>query len=742
MVTRRISLWLAAMVLIFCSAGWAQISTGGKPVSFDRLAKGPVTPSVRMDGIDLPTLLAEDEIDKKFGTPLRFGFPFDVNYTLGNSGVWETLPNGDRLWKLRLECPDAYSINLVYDDFHLPEGAKLYLYSEDRSMVIGAFTAQNNKPWREFSTSPVKGDVCILEYYEPAEVKFPGIISISRIVHAYHDLFSRGFAQTAGFGSSGSCNNNVNCPEGVDWQDEKRGVAMIILSGGTRWCSGSLVNNTREDLTQYFLTANHCLGGSNTWIFMFNYESPGCTNVDGPTWMTVQGSILRASSSNSDFALVEITEAIPDSFSVYYNGWVTTNTPSATAIGIHHPSGDIKKISFEYDPLQHSGNYWRVTDWDDGTTEPGSSGSPLFNNSHLIVGQLYGGTAACGNDGWDDYGKFGVSWDAGGSSSSRLEDWLDPDNLGNTTFGGLDATLLNFTATPSVGFEPLNVAFGGSSQQTVLDWTWDFGNNDSAFVQSPNYVYTAPGTYTVTLRGITDVDDTLSFSKADYIIVLADSLIGDSLAINSNDDIMIEVYAHNYAPVDYFKVPIEYSGDIDLTYDSLSTVGLRTDYFSDVMFIHYDNTNKRRTLRLRTSIIPGALPELTPGEGPIVRLYFSVDGTPTAGQSTPILFDGYDNGPISYEAWFYGSVLNYQPRLVSGDVLYTSCCLLRGDSDHSGTVDITDLTYIVDYFFASGPNFPCPDEGNVDGLGVIDISDLTYLVDYMFNGGPAPPPCF
>ncbi|MDF1544758.1 MAG: PKD domain-containing protein [bacterium] len=742
MTIRRISLWLTAIVLILCNSSWAQLSTGGRPLSFDRTARGKTIPSIKTEALDRPTLLAEDEIDKKFGTPLRFGFPHDVSYNLENSGVWETLPNGDRLWNLRLECPEAYSINLVYDDFHLPEGAKFYLYSEDRSMVIGAFTARNNKADRVFSTSPVKGDVCILEYYEPAEVDFPGTISISRIVHAYHNLFSRNFAEKAGFGSSGSCNNNVNCPEGAGWQDEKRGIAMVILSGGTRWCSGSLINNTREDLTQYFLTANHCLGSSNTWIFMFNYESPTCTDINGPTWMTVQGSVLRAANSNSDVGLVEITEQIPDSFNVFYNGWSRSNTPASNTIGIHHPAGDIKKISFDYDPPIHSGNYWRVVDWNDGTTEGGSSGSPLFNNSHLIVGQLYGGFAACENDEWDEYGKFGVSWDAGSSSSGRLKDWLDPDNLDSSTLSGLDATLLNFSATPSAGFEPLNVLFGGTSRQTVVDWSWDFGNDDSAFVQSPNYVYTAPGSYTVSLQGITDTDDTLSFVKSDYILVLADSLIGDSLAINNNDDIMIEVRARNYAPVDYFKIPLEYSGDISLTYDSMSTVGTRTDYFQDVTFIHYDIVGKRRTLRLRTSPTAGAVPELPPGEGVIVRLYFSIDGIPTAGQSTPILFDGYVNGPTTYDTWFYGSILDYQPRLASGEVLFASCCLLRGDADHSGAVDITDLTYMVDYFFAAGPVFICPDEGNIDGLGGVDITDLTYLVDYMFNAGPAPPACF
>ena len=48
--------------------------------------------------------------------------------------------------------------------------------------------------------------------------------------------------------------------------------------------------------------------------------------------------------------------------------WFYTSIP----VGIHHPSGDIKKISFDYNNASNSGNYWDVNNWEDGTTEPGS----------------------------------------------------------------------------------------------------------------------------------------------------------------------------------------------------------------------------------------------------------------------------------------------------------------------------------------------------------------------------------
>jgi hypothetical protein len=423
----------------------AQISHGGTPISFNKLSLSTVE-TVVTGSVDVKAFLAEDEIEREQGLPFRFGAPFDVNYNINNSGTWDELADGSRIWRLRIESPGAFSINLIYDYFYMPPGARMFAYSGDHEMVLGAFTESNNKDHGQFSTAPVKGDVTIVEYIEPAEVRGQGVIAISRIVHAYRDIFNYGGTKgTDGFGSSGSCNNNVNCPEGDPWQDEKRAVAMVLLSGGTRWCSGAMINNTREDGTPYFLTANHCLGSESTWIIMFKYESPNCNNIDGPTSYTISGTTKRANYSTSDFGLLELSSAPPESYEPYYAGWSNIDTPSPSSVGIHHPSGDIKKISFDYDPvtstsyLGSSGTtHWRIGNWEDGTTEGGSSGSPLFDPNHRIVGQLHGGYASCTSITSDWYGKVARSWNGGGSSSTRLKSWLDPDNTGVTTLDGYD----------------------------------------------------------------------------------------------------------------------------------------------------------------------------------------------------------------------------------------------------------------------------------------------------------------
>jgi hypothetical protein len=449
------------LICLFAIGGMAvaQISEGGLPPSFSLSRPIPVTiPTASMSPIDLDALSVQDKIDEADGLPLRFGTPFDVDYSLQNSGLWQDLGGGDRLWRLRIESKNAFSINLLFSRYHLPDGARLYIYNEDHSMLLGAFTSKNNKPDGQFATGPVKGDISILEYVEPAAVHGQGDIAISRIVHAYKDVF--GYAKsTLGYGSSGSCNVNINCPQGQPWQNEKRAVAMILTGGGTRLCTGTLVNNARQDQTPYLLTANHCSGPTDTWVFMFKYESPTCVNADGPTTYTVSGSSFKAASATSDFTLVQLSEMPPANYDAFYAGWSNLNVASQSSVVIHHPSGDIKKISLDLDSvssadyLAGSGTtHWMVGSYETGTTEPGSSGSPLFDQNHHVVGQLHGGYASCGNTSADWYGKFALSWTGGGTPATRLKDWLDPDNSGIATLNGFDPSgniQINHTGLPN-----------------------------------------------------------------------------------------------------------------------------------------------------------------------------------------------------------------------------------------------------------------------------------------------------
>ena len=430
-----------------------------------------IVPNILMPEINQDILLQEDAAETNKNVPFRFGTPIDVSYNLNNAGMWEETELG-RVWRLSITSENAYSINLLYDRFIIPDGAEMFIYDKDMTTILGAFTSLNNKKHETFSTAPTKGQHTIIEYFEPYEVDFNGEIQISRVIHAYKDVFYP--EETRDYGDSGSCNNNVNCPEFVDWEDEVRSVAMILSGGGFRLCTGSLVNNVRQDLTPYFLTANHCLGGESSWIFMFNYESPGCNNQNGPTYMTVQGATLLDNSSSSDFAILRLEEDIPESYEVHYAGWDATGNTPITPVGIHHPSGDIKKITFDYNNASNAGNYWDINNWEDGTTEPGSSGSPLFDgNSHRIVGQLYGGTASCTSITYDTYGKVSSSWGSG------LRNYLDPDNTGTTVLDGMNAIDLPDPELSYNGEEELYFELNNDEAQTELVTITNTGELDS-----------------------------------------------------------------------------------------------------------------------------------------------------------------------------------------------------------------------------------------------------------------------
>ncbi len=444
----RISIFFSLLIAHTLNA---QLSEGGKPLSFDKHFQS--TKSVKfstMPSFDLKALLAEDAINDQSKGPFRFGYNHYVNYTLENSGEWTTLANGDRIWQLGIKSAGAQSLNLTFDNFYLPEGAKLFIYTADKNFVIGAFTKQNNDSGKMFATDLIPGDALVIEYYEPISVANQGSLNLYRVTHGYRGV--KDYAAKA-FGDAGSCQVNINCALGTNWQNEKKGVVCLVV-GGSEFCTGSLVNDVPQDSKPYVLTANHCSGSNDwaTWVFRFNWEAPGCPNPGSSpsTAQSLNTSTLRARSAGSDFCLVEITGGlsggtVPSAYSPYFNGWSNINIPATSVVGIHHPQGDIKKISEALNATStityNSADCWKVGQWTTACTEPGSSGSPLFDQNKRIVGQLYGGPSSCTatapND-FDNYGKFSTSWLGGGTSATQLKIWLDPGNTGTTTTDGYD----------------------------------------------------------------------------------------------------------------------------------------------------------------------------------------------------------------------------------------------------------------------------------------------------------------
>jgi V8-like Glu-specific endopeptidase len=403
-----------------------------------------------MPAFDIAAQLRSDAINEanKIG-PWRFGYEHNVNFGLFNGGHWTVLPNGDRIWRIIFRSQDALSMNILFNKFKLPDGAFMYIYSEDRAQFDGAYTSANNNSDNMLGTSLIQGSNLVVEYYEPAAVVGLGELNIGTVIHGYKSLSLYASGLLKGLNDSGNCNFDVKCPLGNGWENQINSVAIIIV-GGSGACTGSLVNNTANDGKPYFLTANHCgSNGFGNWVFRFNWDSPnalcaqnGSSTDPGAPFNQVNGAVRRANSAGSDFSLLELN-AIPTG-DIYYSGWNRSNTPATQATAIHHPSGDVKKISRENNALTSStwsgAQIWEVGNWDSGTTEGGSSGSPLFDQNQRVIGQLYGGGAACSgltNNGQPDYyGRFDISWVGGGTNSTRLSNWLDPSGLAVTTLDG------------------------------------------------------------------------------------------------------------------------------------------------------------------------------------------------------------------------------------------------------------------------------------------------------------------
>lgn len=424
-----------------------QVSYGGSPASFNTLKALKIQlPVVEMSPVNNFELQAKDLQSKDPYKKYTFAKSFDVDISPDNAGVWDRA-DGINIWRVAIRSAGAYSLNILFDRAILPTGASIFIYSPDHQILRGAFNANNEQSSGMLPIFPLPGDEIIVEYDEPVTVSAPGELHISKVNHDYKNAIGN-----RPLGEAGTCNMDVYCNGAKVLKKEKQAVVQLVIAG-TDLCTGTLVNNAKRDKTPYLITAGHCITkatDAQQTVFSFNYESPYCGqngSTNGFVDQTMTGSILRARSDSLDFALVELEMIPPAEYRPYYAGWDNTKTIPQMTRSVHHPKGDVKKVSVDNDPPvigtydTHTGvtnSYWWIKKWDIGTTEPGSSGGPLFNEANLMIGTLQGGFATCESSLNDYYVMLAYQWNYSSTATKQLKKWLDPTNSGTPKIEAMD----------------------------------------------------------------------------------------------------------------------------------------------------------------------------------------------------------------------------------------------------------------------------------------------------------------
>ena len=374
------------------------------------------------------------------------------------------------IWSLHVRVENAPALCIYFDSFHLPVGAQLTFRSEagrfSQDFMEGPIDFTENNDHGRWVSGEVPGEEVVVTYSQPVGTVSTPQLHISGVGYFFRMLWLDGEYDLLAENNRGSdpCQVDVMCPEGEDWQCQRDAVVRLRISmgGGIFLCSGAMVNNTALDCRQLLLSSFHCADdmSDSDWGFLkvrYNYEFFDCDGTSsfnshvrtGVYFLTSSDDISAGGNINgSDFLLMEVEDPVFDSWTPFYAGWDVTGSVSTSGVGIHHPSGDRKKISTftsnvsnssVYFPGAHWRVYWEETQTNHGVTEGGSSGSPLFDEDGRIVGTLTGGASFCNSPNAPDYyGKMSFHWSGNNpiGDDEKLEPFLDPAGTGQQTLDG------------------------------------------------------------------------------------------------------------------------------------------------------------------------------------------------------------------------------------------------------------------------------------------------------------------
>lgn len=422
-----------------------------------RLSRGLQPSAVLLDEVSGEKVAAALNVESgKPGVPKRIGLVRDVSALaspekVGQALQWTTLVSGERVASISVTTPGAVGTRLAVLVEHLPANVRVSFFSQKSDAeFIFTDTEINNAISRNlmaqgegtnarvFWGPTVRGEEASVEFTVPKNVSIADLrVSLPMVSHQYVDPASSTVNQT----KSGSCEVDAICYPA--WSDVANATARMTFvdSGYSYLCTGTLLNDQAGSSTPYFLSANHCISSqtvaSSVETHWF-YRAVSCGgSTTNPSYRVVAGGAeLLYASASTDAAFLRLNGYPPAG--AVFSGWASAPDVSTQTTALHYPGSQYEKISFGSvqgfencvdlgeagfscsSSNKASANFIAVG-WNTGTTEGGSSGSGLFvnnNGSHLLVGQLYGGSATCGGYGTDKYGRFDVAF------SAALKNWL------------------------------------------------------------------------------------------------------------------------------------------------------------------------------------------------------------------------------------------------------------------------------------------------------------------------------
>lgn len=437
-----------------------------------------------LPAMDKKALAKADE--KKLGEgPFQFAVNVPVNINSDDHGVWSETRIARR-WTLKLTSTGAFSQTIAFRKPQLRPGATLFVFDGDRKMLFGPI--DNTNWWgkqEKLISDVVPGETAYVVFSEPISELPPTRLEIMEVGYGYKNILE------PLDGNQDNSPQDLHCAIGNDWRAEARSVVRI-LQGTSALCSGALVNNTDQNFTPYILTADHCdCGGAGAGglSFQFFFWANTCNgnNQNSGAITFINGALGRASRIQTDFVLLEMNDD-PSSFGVVYAGWNRTSSPATSSRGLHHQGGATMRVAQEDNPatiyaesVTHPcgapgvpvGAMWRVN-FDVGETSGGSSGSPLFNQGHKVVGQLAG---SLNQNSLTDkkYGRFDLSWTGGGTAATRLSSWLDGEGMGVSSLNATTRILGNEDVCP--GGATYSIPDFRNPGNHAYTYTWTVSSN-------------------------------------------------------------------------------------------------------------------------------------------------------------------------------------------------------------------------------------------------------------------------